>query len=64
MDDKLDDATIEEIISKIDLLESIIKSKDKKSDKWRKVKEIGKWVFDKSVDVGIALLPLFLKIGE
>lgn len=51
-----------EILSKIHELEDIINSNIPKKDKWEKVKNIGKWIFDKSVDVGIALLPLMLKI--
>jgi len=64
MDSVLEQETINIIKNKIDELKSIIESKDKKSEKWRKAKDIGKWVFDKSVDVGIALLPLFLKIDQ
>ena len=40
-----------------------MKSKDSKSKKWSKAKEIIKWIADKGVDVGIALLPLVLQIG-
>lgn len=64
MDSVLEQETINTIKNKIDELKSIIESKDKKSEKWKKAKDIGKWVFDKSVDVGIALLPLFLKIDQ
>ncbi|MDD4000052.1 MAG: hypothetical protein PHX62_04065, partial [Bacilli bacterium] len=52
----------DEIISKINELELIINSNIPKNDKWEKLKKIGKWIFDKSVDVGISLLPLILKI--
>ena len=38
-------------------------TKDSKSKKWSKAKEIIKWIADKGVDVGIALLPLVLQIG-
>lgn len=54
---------IEEIQSKINALEEIVNSKESKSKKWSKAKDIIKWVADKGVDVGIALLPLILKIG-
>ncbi len=62
MEDILGFEEIQLIHTKIDELKSIIESNDKKSEKWRKVKEIGKWVFDKSIDVGLAILPLFFKI--
>ena len=52
-----------EIVTKIDELEQIINSTDRKTQKWEKTKEIIKWLADKSVDVGLALLPLILKIG-
>lgn len=64
MDSILDEKSINEILSKINDLEKVIESSEKKSAKWNKVKDIGKWLFDKSVDVGISLLPLFLKIGQ
>jgi len=51
-----------EIITKINELESIVNSSIPRRDKWDKVKNIGKWIFDKSVDVGISILPLILKI--
>ena len=54
---------IEEIQKRINELEEIVSSKDSKSKKWSKVKEIIKWIADKGVDVGIALLPLVLKIS-
>lgn len=38
-------------------------SKESKSKKWSNAKDIIKWVADKGVDVGIALLPLVLKIS-
>lgn len=54
---------IEEIQKRINELEEIVSSKDSKSKKWSKAKEIIKWIADKGVDVGIALLPLVLKIS-
>lgn len=53
-------STIQEHINQ---LEEIVKSQDSKSGKWEKAKGIIKWIADKGVDVGIALLPLLLKIS-
>ena len=58
----LPDAEIEEILYKINELEKIVKSSDRKSKKWENAKGIVKWIADKGVDVGIALLPLLLQI--
>jgi hypothetical protein len=58
----LPDSEIEEILKKIDELEKIVQSKDRKSKKWENAKGIIKWIADKGVDVGIALLPLLLQI--
>lgn len=58
----LPDAEIEEILNKISELETIIKSSERKSKKWENAKGIVKWIADKGVDVGIALLPLLLQI--
>lgn len=55
---------IEDILKKITRIEEIVNSKDRKSKKWDNAKDIIKWIADKSVDVGIALLPLLLKIAE
>ena len=52
---------IDEILSKVDELEKIITSKDRKSKKWENAKNIIQWIADKGVDVGIALLPLLLQ---
>lgn len=54
---------IEEIQKQINELEEIVSSKDSKSKKWSKARDVIKWVADKGVDVGIALLPLVLKIS-
>lgn len=59
----LPEEDIEEIQQKIDEIEEIVNSKESKSKKWSKSKEIVKWIADKGVDVGIALLPLLLKIS-
>lgn len=58
----LRDSEIEEILSKIDELEKIVQSKDRKSKKWERAKDIVKWIADKGVDVGIAFLPLLFQI--
>lgn len=58
----LPDSEIEEVLKKIDDLEKIVQSKDRKSKKWDNSKEIIKWIADKGVDVGISLLPLLLQI--
>ncbi len=50
----------DEILSKIDEIKQILKSSETKEEKWNRLSKIGKWVFDKSVDVGIQLLPMFL----
>lgn len=60
----LRDEEIEEIQAKIDELEAIVNSADRKTKKWDKAKEIIKWVADKGIDVGLTLLPLILKLGE
>lgn len=58
----LPEVEIEEILHKIDELEKIVKSSDRKSKKWENAKGVIKWIADKGVDVGIALLPLLLQI--
>lgn len=52
----------EEILAKISELEEIINSKDKGKHKWEKAKKVLVWLADKSFNVGMALLPLLLKI--
>ena len=42
---------IEEIQNKINAIEEIVNSKDSKSKKWSKAKEIVKWIADKGLDV-------------
>lgn len=59
----LPDEDIEEIQKRIGEIEEIVNSKETKSKKWSKAKEIIKRIADKGVDVGIALLPLILKIA-
>lgn len=52
-----------EALVKIDEIKTIVELKESPKTKWQKVKPILAWIADKSVDVGIALLPLILKIG-
>lgn len=52
----------QEVLEKIKEIETAVKSTGSKKAKWEKVKPILKWLADKSCDVGIALLPLILKI--
>lgn len=60
----LTEADIAEIHEKIEELEKIIESKDRKTKKWDNAKSIIKWIADKGVEVGISMLPLLMKIGE
>lgn len=55
---------IQDILERIDELESIINSSERKTKKWDNAKEIIKWIADKSVDVGLTLLPLLLKMNQ
>ena len=54
---------IQEILEKVNKLESIVNSEDRKTKKWEMCKDTIKWLADKGVDVGITLLPLILKIS-
>ena len=58
----LTDPELQEILSKINELEKIVQSHDRKSKKWENAKDIIRWIADKGVDVGITLLPLLLQI--
>lgn len=58
----LPNSEVEEILLKVDELEKIIRSSDRKAKKWENAKGIIKWIADKGVDVGIVLLPLLLQI--
>ena len=55
-------AEIDEVINRISELEKIVNSSDKRTQKWESAKSIIRWIADKGVDVGIALLPLLLQI--
>lgn len=58
----LTDEEIEDILCKINELEEVVKSSDRKSKKWENAKEIIKWVADKSFDVAKTIIPLVLNI--
>ncbi len=60
----LTDKDVIEILSKLDELESIIRSDDRKTKKWDNAKGIVKWIADKGVDVAMTFLPLLLKINK
>jgi gluconate kinase len=50
---------------KVEHLDSILQNKTlKRLDKWEKCNEIGKWIFDKSPDVSLEVLPLFFQLIE
>lgn len=56
--ESLTEEQTKEALQKLEELKTIYKSKDSKKTKWAKVKPIMIWLADKSVDVGIAFLPL------
>lgn len=56
--ESLTEEQTKEALQKLEELKTIYKSKDGKKTKWAKVKPIMIWLADKSVDVGIAFLPL------
>ena len=60
----LTDEQTQEILDKITELEEIISSNEKKKTKWEKAKSVLIWLADKSFDIVMALLPLFLKMQE
>ena len=55
---------LQDVLDKFFEFDLVVKSKDSKKSKWEKVKPVLTWLADKSCDVGIALLPLLLKIGQ
>lgn len=58
----LPDSEIKEILSKMDELEKIVQSNDRKTKKWENAKGIVKWIADKGVDVALTFIPLLLQI--
>ena len=54
---------IEEIISKLNSIEEIVKDENlKRPKKWQKIKEIGKYILDKGIDISIVALPYILDV--
>ncbi|MEA4929253.1 MAG: hypothetical protein VB104_11345 [Candidatus Limiplasma sp.] len=58
----LSEKETQETLEKVNEIMAIVESKESQKTKWQKLKPILVWIADKSVDVGIALLPLLLKI--
>lgn len=58
----LPDDEIEQILQKLNELEKVINSDERKSKKWSKAKEIAQWVLDKGADIALAILPLLSNI--
>lgn len=58
----LPDSEVDEILAKMDELEKIIQSNQRKTKKWENAKEIVKWIADKGVDVALTFIPLLLQI--
>lgn len=52
----------QEILEKIIEIENAVKVNDSKKTKWEKIKPALKWLADKSLDVGMVILPLLLKL--
>ena len=48
---------IDEILEKINEIEDICKSNDRKTKKWEKIKKILVWIMDKGIDVAIQVIP-------
>lgn len=51
-----------EVLEKVDELEKVINGQGSRKSKWEKVKPVLTWLANKSCDVGMAILPLLLKI--
>ena len=56
--ESLTEKQTKEVLQKLEELKTIYESKNSKKTKWSRVKPIMIWLADKSVDVGIAFLPL------
>ena len=48
---------IDEILEKINEIEDLCKSNDRKTKKWEKIKKILVWIMDKGIDVAIQVIP-------
>lgn len=57
----LTEQATKEAIEKVNIIEEIMQSGDSQKKKWEKIKPVLLWLTDKSVDIGIAILPLLLK---
>lgn len=53
----VNDEEIDEILDKINEIEEICKSNDRKTKKWEKIKKILAWIMDKGIDVAIQIIP-------
>lgn len=60
----LSESETDETLARVNEIQNIVNQNESRKAKWQKVKPILNWLADKSVDVGCALLPLILKIGE
>ncbi len=60
----LSEIEIEEILEKLNELEDIVNSTERKTKKWEKAKGIINWIATKGVDVAMTVIPLLMKIGE
>lgn len=58
----LTDEQTREVLDKLSEIKEIVESSGTRKSKWERIKPTLKWLADKSCDVGIALLPLILKI--
>lgn len=62
--DGLSDSDTIEVLKKIDEIKAIVEAHETKKAKWQKMKSVLVWIANKSVEVGIALLPLIMQIGR
>ena len=58
----LTDEQTQDILSKVNEIESVVNSGSSKKSKWEKIKPILIWLADKSFDVAMTVLPLLLKV--
>ena len=58
----LSEKETQETLDKVNEIKEIVQLKDSPKTKWQKLKPILAWIADKSVDVGVTLLPLILKL--
>lgn len=60
--DTLTDQQIKEAKGKVSEIESVIKDRGRKKTKWEKIRPSLTWLADKSFDVAMTILPLFLQV--